>query len=212
MAEFTTLIFDLDGTLTDPALGVVRCMNYALTKFDYSPLPDAEITQHIGPPLEQTFELLSGSSNESHITELAAAYRERYGELGYKENTVYPGIINMLESLKDQSIRLAVCTSKLEINANRVLEQFQLLDYFEFVNGAVAPGPKGKQLAELLQQNLIDRSAIMIGDRHVDLRAARENKLASAAVLWGYGSEEELQAESPAFIFRSPEDLAVGLS
>ena len=212
MAEFSTLIFDLDGTLTDPALGVVRCMNYALTKHNYSPLPDAEITQHIGPPLEQTLQILSGSSDDSHIAELTDSYRERYGELGYKENTVYPGIVEMLDSLRDQNIRLGVCTSKLEINAFRVLDEFQLAHYFDFINGSAEPGPKGKQLADLLQKNHIDRNAIMIGDRHVDLRAAKENKLASAGVLWGYGSKEELVSESPAFLFDTPQDLAEGLN
>lgn len=209
MRNFSTLVFDLDGTLTDPALGVVRCMNYALTSFDYSPLPDHQISKHIGPPLEDTLALLSGSDDQAHISALAAAYRERYGEFGFKENSVYDGVVEMLQTLQRKGRRMIVCTSKLEINAIRVLNEFQLLDYFELVNGAQEQaGPKSSQLAFLLKQGLIDQDALMIGDRHVDLRAASANGLKAAGVLWGYGSEKELQDESPAMLFASPQELA----
>lgn len=208
MQNFSTLVFDLDGTLTDPALGVVRCMNYALTSFDYSPLPDHQISRHIGPPLEDTLALLSGSDDPAHITALAAAYRERYGEFGFKENSVYDGIVEMLQTLQCRGRRMIVCTSKLQINAIKVLNEFQLLDYFELVNGALEPGPKSSQLARLLEQGIIDQDALMIGDRHVDLRAASANGLKAAGVLWGYGSEKELQDESPAMLFRTPRELA----
>lgn len=208
MQHFSTLVFDLDGTLTDPALGVVRCMNYALTSFDYSPLPDHQISKHIGPPLEDTLTLLTGSDDRAHIEALAAAYRERYGEFGYKENTVYDGVVDMLQTLQRAGMRMIVCTSKLEINAIRVLREFQLLDYFELVNGALEPGPKSQQLASLISKGIIDQDALMIGDRHVDLRAANANGLSAAGVLWGYGSVQELQEESPALLFGSPQELA----
>jgi len=208
MQDFSTLVFDLDGTLTDPALGVVRCMNYALTSFDYSPLPDHQISKHIGPPLEDTLALLSGSDDRAHIDALAVAYRERYGEFGFKENTVYDGVVDMLQTLQRAGRRMIVCTSKLEINAIRVLREFQLLDYFELVNGALEPGPKSKQLASLISKGIIDQDALMIGDRHVDLRAANANGLSAAGVLWGYGSVQELQEESPVLLFGSPQELA----
>lgn len=208
MATYSTLVFDLDGTLTDPALGVVRCMNYALTKFDYSPRPEQDITVHIGPPLEFTLEKLSGSSDEAHINELADAYRERYGEFGYQENTVYDGVIAMLTDLRNQGARLGVCTSKLQPNAIKVLETFELIDYFDFVCGTPGKMHKSQQLADLLEQNSIDAEAIMIGDRNVDLQAAHSNGLRSAGVLWGYGDRAELSAEQPAFLFESTEQLA----
>ena len=208
MQDFSTLVFDLDGTLTDPALGVVRCMNYALTSFDYSPLPDHQISKHIGPPLEDTLALLSGSDDRAHIDALAAAYRERYREFGFKENTVYDGVVDMLQTLQRAGRRMIVCTSKLEINAIRVLREFQLLDYFELVNGALEPGPKSKQLASLISKGIIDQDALMIGDRHVDLRAANAIGLSAAGVLWGYGSVQELQEESPVLLFGSPQELA----
>lgn len=203
----STLIFDLDGTLSDPALGVVRCMNYALTCFDYTPLPDAEITQYIGPPLEQTIARLTGNDDEKHVDAIAAAYRERYGEIGFRENTVYPGITEMLDSLRDAGIPLGVCTSKLQINAERVVNTFSLGDYFQFVSGSSAKSSKAEQLEDLLSRNIIDPQAIMIGDRAIDLSAARSNGLSAIAVLWGYGSREELSAEKPDNIVDSPREL-----
>ena len=88
--RYTTLIFDLDGTLSDPALGVVRCMNFALTSFDQPPRADHEIKRHIGPPLEQILALLIDNDDPAYVSALAARYRERYAELGYRENTLYP--------------------------------------------------------------------------------------------------------------------------
>ncbi len=212
MPAYSTLIFDLDGTLTDPALGVVRCMNYALTKFDYSPRPEQDITVHIGPPLELTLEKLSGSSDESHIDELAAAYRERYAEFGYRENTVYAGVTTMLEALRNQDTRLGVCTSKLQPYAIKVLETFELIDFFDFVCGTPGKMAKSQQLRELLENDTIDSRSIMIGDRNVDLQAAHSNGLQSAGVLWGYGDLTELNAEQPAHLFERPEQLAQQLT
>ena len=201
-------IFDLDGTLSDPALGMVRCMNYALTKFDYSPKADGEITKFVGPPLEQVMQLITGSNDEAHITELTIAYRERYAEFGYKENSVYPGIFDMLQQLQQARIPLGVCTSKLEKYAIKVLENLELLRFFDFVSGASSAAPKAEQLEKLLHDNTIDSSALMIGDRAVDISAASSNGLASAGVLWGYGAYEELEAAAPEHLFKEPADLA----
>lgn len=206
------LVFDLDGTLTDPALGVVRCMNYALTSFDYSPLPDAKITEHIGPPLEQTVVRLTGSDDATHIDAVAAAYRERYGEFGFKENTVYAGIPEMLQTLKDAGHKLGVCTSKLQINANRVINEFQLDRYFDFVNGSSNKSSKSEQLSDLLARGQISPEAIMIGDRAIDLSAAHENRLRSAGVLWGYGSRDELAELEPTYLVETPVQLLTAIA
>lgn len=208
---YSTLIFDLDGTLSDPAVGVIRCMNFALTSFDYAPLPEHEITRHIGPPLELTLAKLSGSEDEAHIAALAAKYRERYGELGFKENRLYPGIEAMLNSLRANGQRLGVCTSKLPSNAIKILERFELIHYFEFVSGPATPQPKSQQLQELLASGSISGDALMIGDRAIDLQAAHSNKLKSAGVLWGYGDREELEAEKPMHLFASPQELTACL-
>ena len=208
---YSTLIFDLDGTLSDPAVGVIRCMNFALTSFDYEPLLDHEITRHIGPPLELTLGKLSGSEDAEHIAALADRYRERYGELGYKENELYPGIVSMLQTLHESGQKMGVCTSKLQSNAIKILERFELMEYFQFVSGPTTPQPKSEQLKALLDSGAIAKDALMIGDRSVDLLAAHSNGLPSAGVLWGYGDREELESEQPAHLFESPQKLCQGL-
>ena len=209
--KYHSLIFDLDGTLTDPLLGIVRCMNYALTTFDHPPRAEHEITPYIGPPLEIALRELSGSNDEDYIKRLMKTYRERYGELGYAENTVYNGIHEMLEAFREREIPMGVCTSKLGKYAVKVLEEFELMDFFQFVSGGDYNVRKQDQLAELLASGTIQSDSLMIGDRAIDLTSAKINGLATAGVLWGYGGRQELQNESPLFLFESPEELVATL-
>lgn len=205
---YHSLIFDLDGTLTDPLTGIVRCMNFALSSHGHQVKSEQEIKPYIGPPLEVALSDLSGSSDEAHIKELVASYRERYGELGYKENIVYDGIYELLDALQGQGFQMGVCTSKFEKYAIKVLEEFKLDKYFTFVSGSGAYGTtKSDQLRDLVNRNVVLNNSLMIGDRYIDLRAAHEVDLFSAAVLWGYGSLEELSAEKPKFIVESPSHL-----
>lgn len=207
---YSTLVFDLDGTLTDPAQGIVRCMNYALTTFDYMARPEHEITALIGPPLESAIAELSGEQDEIKIKQLVAAYRERYGEFGFAENTVYPDIYDVLNQLKERQIPMGVCTSKLEKYAIKILKEFNLFDYFDFVSGVSGDSfnsPKSLQLEKLLVEGQIDSGAIMIGDRSVDINAANQNKLKSWGVLWGYGSKEELNTAGATQLFETPLEL-----
>jgi len=207
--SYHSLIFDLDGTLTDPLTGIVRCMNYALSSHGYQPRSEQEIKPYIGPPLEVALADLSGSTSESHIKELVATYRERYGELGYRENVVYDGIFDLLDTLQAQGFRMGVCTSKFEKYAIKVLEEFRLDKYFTFVSGSGAHGTvKSDQLRGLLESKIVLDSSLMIGDRYIDLTSAKKTGLRSAGVLWGYGSEEELAAEKPEFIAESPAQLS----
>lgn len=207
--SYHSLIFDLDGTLTDPLTGIVRCMNYALSSHDYQPRSEQEIRPYIGPPLEIALSELSGSTDEAHIKELVATYRERYGELGYKENTVYEGIYETLDTLEAEGFRMGICTSKFEKYAIKVLEEFKLDKYFTFVSGSGTYGTaKSDQLQGLLEDKVVLDSSLMIGDRYIDLSSAYKTGLRSAGVLWGYGSIEELAAEKPEFIAESPAHLS----
>lgn len=207
--SYHNLIFDLDGTLTDPLTGIHRCMNYALSSHDYQPRSEQEIRPYIGPPLEVALGELSGSTDEAHIKELVATYRERYGEIGYRENVVYDGIYELLDTLQAQGFRMGVCTSKFEKYAIKVLEEFKLDKYFTFVSGSGAYGTaKSDQLQGLLDAKTILDSSLMIGDRYIDLTSAHKTGLRSAGVLWGYGSLEELKAEEPAIIAESPAHLS----
>jgi phosphoglycolate phosphatase len=207
---YSTLVFDLDGTLTDPAQGIVRCMNYALTSFDYMARPEHEITALIGPPLESAIAELSGEDDEFKIKQLVAAYRERYGEFGFAENTVYCGIYDVLDQLKERQIPMGVCTSKLEKYAIKILKEFNLFNYFDFVSGVSDNSfnsPKSLQLEKLLTEGRIDSQALMIGDRSVDVCAATTNKLESWGVLWGYGSRQELDTAGAIRILETPIEL-----
>lgn len=211
--HYSTLVFDLDGTLTDPAQGIVRCMNYALTTFDYMARPEHEIKALIGPPLESAIAELSGEDDKLKINQLVAAYRERYGEFGFAENVVYPGIYDVLDQLKERQIPMGVCTSKLEKYAIKILKEFNLFDYFYFVSGVSSSSfnsPKSLQLELLLTQGQIDSQALMIGDRSVDICAANANKLNSWGVLWGYGDREELETAGASRILENPLELLEG--
>lgn len=207
--SYHSLIFDLDGTLSDPLTGILRCMNYALSSFDYQPVSEHEIKRFIGPPLEFALSELSGSKDDAHIAQLVATYRERYGELGYAENVVYPGVVELLTELKNSGYRMGVCTSKFEKYALKVLQNFELDGFFTFVSGSTAPGmSKADQLGALLISDTIEKNSLMIGDRDVDLSSARSNGLYCAGVLWGYGSREELAGHEPDFIAETPLQLA----
>jgi phosphoglycolate phosphatase len=206
--HYHSLIFDLDGTLTDPLTGIVRCMNYALSSHDYQVRSEQEIKPYIGPPLEIALGELSGSTDEAHIKELVVTYRERYGELGYRENVVYEGIYEMLDTLRDNGFRMGICTSKFEKYAIKVLEEFKLDEYFSFVSGAGDYGTtKSDQLRELQNQEIVLESSLMIGDRYIDLSSAHKTGLRSAGVLWGYGNREELLAEKPMLLAETPLEL-----
>ncbi|MEX0964949.1 MAG: HAD-IA family hydrolase [Pseudohongiellaceae bacterium] len=206
---YHTLVFDLDGTLTDPLTGIVRCMNYALSSHDHQPVSENEIKPFIGPPLEIALSSLSGSDDAEYIKILVTTYRERYGELGYAENTVYDGIYKLLDGLQAKGYRMGICTLKFEKYAIKVLDRFDLHQYFDFVSGSSAVGmTKADQLRELVTSGTIHENSLMVGDRDVDLIAARETGLGSAGVLWGYGSLEELTAEQPCFLAETPSQLS----
>lgn len=202
------LIFDLDGTISDPKEGIVKSINYALENFDFEPRSDAEIAAFIGPPLDKTFESLTSVSDSKLILSLVSKYRERYADVGYSENLLYDGIRESLLVLHNNGKkRLAICTSKRADFATKILDMFGLLELFEFVNGGDVGIEKWQQLGSLLEKGRISRDSLMIGDRYVDLTAAHLNHLKSAGVLWGYGSKEEIQKENPMYVFSKTQQL-----
>jgi phosphoglycolate phosphatase len=205
--NYSSLVFDLDGTISDPATGIIRCVNHALAEHGFPTRRDDEITPHIGPPLEDTLSLLSGVDDPQYIDELVASYRERYLEVGFAENELYEGIRETLAELEEQDYRMGVCTSKYEKSAIKVLARFDLLGHFDYVSGGDVGIRKGNQLGALLQEGRIDREALMIGDRNMDLIAANENGLPSCGVLWGYGDLDELRMEGPEHIISHPSEL-----
>jgi len=203
------VLFDLDGTLSDPLVGIGRSINYALSHFGYQELPLSQMAAHVGPPLDQAFSSITGVSSSTALEGFVAKYRERYGEIGYSENILYPGIPELLHSLVDARMPLGVCTSKRVDFAEKILEMFGLRAYFNFVSGGETGTHKWQQIRALLDQRMVTRSAVMVGDRAVDITAAHRNGLHAAGVLWGHGSRQELEAEQPRYLFSAPEELFV---
>ena len=207
--DHDVILFDLDGTLSDPLVGIGRSINYALSHFGYSELPLSGVAKYVGPPLDQSFRSITGLTSSSELAGFVAKYRERYGEIGYSENVLYPAIPDVLQRLADAGMTMGVCTSKRVDMAEKVLELFALRPYFRFVNGAEIGTEKWQQIHSLVEQGVVTRSSLMVGDRAVDVTAAHRNGLNAAGVLWGHGSRDELEAEQPRYLFSSPEELLV---
>ncbi len=202
------LIFDLDGTISDPKEGIVKSLNYALATNGYETKESQEIEKYIGPPLDYTFGELTSVVDEEEIAKLVKSYRERYAEVGYSENVLYKDMKPVLTSLAQHSgIKMGICTSKRKDFAEKILELFKIHHLFEFVNGGDVGIQKWQQIEELLGNGSISKSSVMIGDRSVDLVAGHRNSICSAGVLWGYGSRRELSAEEPRHIFSTPQQL-----
>ena len=199
--------FDLDGTLSDPSVGIARSLNHALAWFGYPPLHEREVSKFIGPPLDEAFRTIVGPVGDARVVDLVTKYRERYADFGYAENVMYPGIAEALCDLTDRDAVLGVCTSKRADFADRILRRFGIRERFAFVSGGDIGVTKGDQLACLVRERCADESAIMVGDRAVDIAAAKVNGLAAAGVLWGFGSAEELRAAAPEFLVASPAEL-----
>ncbi|HSE32974.1 MAG TPA: HAD hydrolase-like protein [Pyrinomonadaceae bacterium] len=202
------LVFDLDGTISDPAVGIERSINYALSQFGYPSITPDQVAGYIGPPLDETFIAVTSNSSPDDIAALVSKYRERYAEVGYSENTLYPGIREALAALASSTARMGVCTSKRGDFADRILKLFEIRDYFEFVDGGDVGVRKEQQVAALLSKGLISSSTTIIGDRAVDIYAARANGAKSVGVLWGYGTLDELQSAGPNLILQVPEELS----
>lgn len=129
------LLFDLDGTLSDPLVGIGRSINYALSHFGCAPLELSQLAAYVGPPLDQTFRTLTAATGDDDIHALVAKYRERYAEVGYSENVLYPGIPEALTALAASGIPMGICTSKRADFAEKILEMFGLRKHFRFVSG-----------------------------------------------------------------------------
>lgn len=202
--RYEMIIFDLDGTLTNPELGFVNSINYALETHDLKSINPKNLAQYIGPPIDHT--MLKLANDDKNLADnLLISYRELYAKTGYQENVVYEGVADTLQKLRDlPHIRLGVCTSKKQYFATKILKMHGLFEYFEFVSGADIGTSKSQQLAALLASGQAPKNSIMTGDRLFDLRAAQNNQMDCAGVLWGFGSRKELEDYKPQFIFDTP--------
>jgi phosphoglycolate phosphatase len=202
-----SLVFDLDGTLTDPAVGIVRSINHALDAYGYPAIEPEAVSEYVGPPLDVIFRRIAPAASPATISGMVERYRERYGDVGYAENLVYPGIPDALEHLASRGVRMGVCTVKRADFAERILVRFRLRAYFAFLSAGDLGVRKDEQLRSLLEQGTVARGAAMVGDRAADLIAARANGLCAIGVLWGHGRREELAATLPDRLLESPVEL-----
>jgi phosphoglycolate phosphatase len=201
------VLFDLDGTLTDPGDGFVACVSHALAKLECRPYADPEIRRHVGPPLEETLARLI--EDRAKIPAAVAFYRERYASLGYLENAVYPGIEEALRALHARGMRLFVATSKPTVYAERILAHFGLDRFFRGIYGSELDGTrsdKARLLAYVLDKECI-AEGVMVGDRAQDIAAALAFDLHPVGALWGYGSQAELVAAGARTLCGQPSAL-----
>lgn len=201
------ILFDLDGTISDPLAGIGKSINYALAHFGFRTIEIPVMAAHVGPPIDETFKKITGVTEQQKIREMVSKYRERYSDVGYSENILYPGMADVLCRFNEAGVRMAICTSKREDFATKILEMFSLRQCFQFVDGGEVGVHKHQQIAALLERGAVTTSTVMVGDRAVDIEAAHENGLSAGAVLWGYGSQVELEQARPQYWFASPKEL-----
>jgi phosphoglycolate phosphatase len=201
------ILFDLDGTLSDPELGIGRSINHALERHGFAPLGPGAVSRYIGPPLDESFRAITGRDDDSTIHSLVATYRERYGDVGFAENQLYAGIPEALTALAESGLPLGLCTSKRRDFACKILALFHLDHLFGLVDGGEIGVHKWQQIAALRAEGHVGDDSLMVGDRAVDVIAAHRNGLTAAGVLWGHGSRDELQAEAPRYLLQAPTDI-----
>ena len=207
---YNKILFDLDGTLTDPAVGITNSVAYALEKFGITVEDKMELCKFIGPPLLDAFSEYYGFSKEESLKALEY-YREYFRSVGIFENKLYPGTAELLASLKFSGKRIILATSKPEKFAKIILEHFKIDSYFDFVGGATLDHTRVEKSAVLsyaLDSVGADRdSSILVGDRVYDAEGASICGISSLGVLWGHGTYEEIHSSGFTHVAATPEEV-----
>jgi phosphoglycolate phosphatase len=212
VAMINTILFDLDGTLTDSKTGIVKSAQYALESFGIKVDNLDDLTSFIGPPIRQSFKELY-DFDDNNVEKAVVKFRERYFTIGVYENEMYKGIDVLLHKLKDKGKTLFVATSKVTALANTVLSHFNIDKYFTFVSGSEMNGDRSEKSEvikyALVQNNITDLSScIMIGDRKHDIVGAKAVGMKSIGVLYGYGGFNELSIAGADYIVKDVNKLS----
>lgn len=208
---FDNILFDLDGTLTDPGIGITNSVMYALKHWGIEVTERRELYCFIGPPLMDSFQKYYGFS-QAESEEALRLYREYFSEKGLYENELYPDTTYVLNELKKSGKRIILATSKPEEYAVKILKHFNIYDFFDFVSGATMDESRNKK-DEVIEYTLKkcnlqgDMRTVMIGDRDQDVLGAKANSLPSIGVLYGYGDLQELQNAGADFIAQTQKDI-----
>ena len=204
------IFFDLDGTLTDPKVGITRCIQHALRELGAIP-PDAdELTWCIGPPLLESFKSMLGDDTLAKVA--LKHFRARFSEVGLFENQLYMGVPEALGRLSGKDVSLYVATSKPQDYAERIVEHFGLNAFFKGVFGPTLQGDRAIK-TDLLRWALGETRAkadasVMVGDRSHDMVGATDNGMRAVGVLYGYGCREELEASGAELLVSNPDELS----
>lgn len=192
MAEF--ILFDLDGTLTDPKEGITKCVAHALKHFGIEREPD-DLISFIGPPLKEQFMEYIGT-DEKGGEEAVRIYRERFAPIGIFENRIYDGVLQMLDTLKNRGKRMAIATSKPSVFARQIADKYGISPFLEAVVGSELDGTNTNKadVIKIAMETIgaAENNTIMVGDRMHDCIGAKKNNIPCIGVLYGYGSREEL--------------------
>ena len=210
--SYDICLFDLDGTLTDPWLGITKSFQYALAAFGIHE-EIGHLKKFIGPSLREFFKE-NYSFSETDIEKAVIKYREYFAEKGLYENEVYPGIPELLQKLKNDGKKMAVVTNKAAFYADIILKHFNLERFFIYLSGDNFEGTLTKNGKRDLVNIALDKidpkrklSAVMIGDRKHDIIGANETGIDSIGVMWGYGSRNELETAGAKWIVDSVDGL-----
>ena len=214
--KYNNIIFDLDGTITEPAVGITNGLIYALGHYGIKVDDITSLYKFIGPPLSETFKTFGFEGEENHA--IVAKYREYYSTKGVLENDLMPGIADALKTLKNAGLKLYIATSKYEPFAVRILEHLNVACYFDYIAGSDASAGRDTK-ADVInylfaKQNITDNdlaSTVMVGDRMYDIEGAKTVGIDSVGVLYGYGNQEEFEKAGADPIVDTAKDLVVYL-
>ena len=207
--EYGTVLFDLDGTLTDSGPGIINAARHALERMGVNPGDGERLRRLVGPPLYESMRDIYGM-DDAGCWEAIRLFREYYDDRGWLENSVYPGIPELLRDLRAAGKTLLVATSKPDRMARRVLEHFDLTRWFHRIEGASLTEThcqKAEVIRKVLTECQWTPPAVMVGDRRNDCQGAAENGLPAIGVLYGYGDRQELEAAGAAAIAPTVADL-----
>ena len=206
---FDTILFDLDGTLTDSGLGITKAVQNALGQMGYEVPPRESLFTFIGPPLHKSFQRQYGM-DEATAVEAVRQFRVYYNQMGgILENEVYAGVRELLRDLKQAGKRLMIATSKPQAAAELVMHHFGLDEYVPEIIGGTddTRNTKGKVIAYALKEYGVDpETAVMVGDREHDILGAAENGIPAIGITWGYGDRAELEGAGAKAVFDTPEE------
>ena len=211
MKSYSTILFDLDGTLSDSSQGIINSIIYALEKYDVNDYDMPLLRKFLGPPLHESFEKFMGFDKEKSL-QAVKLYREYFSSKGLFENEIYGGVSDLLQNLKENGKALIVATSKPQLFTDRIMEHFNLAKYFDFIAGSNMDTTRSKK-AEVIEYalsecNIKDKSkVVMIGDRAEDVIGAQTVGVDSIGVEYGYGTFDELKNAGATYVVKTVDEL-----